>query len=64
MEVLFLTIFVSLVLVTGGAMFFAWIVRQRTLDQSDRLALLPLSEERPSPVASADVDREGPVGND
>ena len=65
MEVLFLTIFVSLVLVACGVLFFAWMVRQRTFDQNDRLALLPLLDE-PPPAAGAATGptREDDLGDD
>lgn len=45
MEVLILTIFVSLVLVVAAGVFFAWNVHQRSHEQSDRLVLLPLADE-------------------
>ena len=45
MEVLILTVFVSLTLVTGELIFFAWNLRHRSHDHSDRLSLLPLEDE-------------------
>jgi cbb3-type cytochrome oxidase maturation protein len=50
MEVLILTSFVSVVLAAGGVALFVWSARERTFDQSDRLALLPLDE--PDPLRS------------
>lgn len=50
MEVLILLIFLSVVLVGGALGLFAWTVRERTFDHSDRLALLPLRD--------AEVSRE------
>jgi len=44
-EVLVLQIFVSLMLVTGAVLLFAYSCRQRDFDHADRLALLPLDEE-------------------
>jgi hypothetical protein len=44
-----LTVFVSLVLATGGVLFFAWNVRQRAHEHIDELSLLPLEEELRSP---------------
>jgi len=44
MEILILLVFVSLVLVVLGVGFFAWCVRSKTLEHSERLALLPLSD--------------------
>jgi nitrogen fixation-related uncharacterized protein len=46
MEVLILTVFVSLVLVAGELVFFAWNVKEQSHDHSDRLSLLPLENER------------------
>lgn len=45
MEALILTVFVSLVLVTGSVLFFAWNVRQRAHEHIDQLSLLPLEED-------------------
>ncbi len=45
MEVLILLIAVSLSMALGAVLFFAWTVRQRTLDHADRLALLPLDDD-------------------
>lgn len=51
MEVLILTTFVSVCLAAAGAALFVWSVKNRTFDQSDRLALLPLEEPPPLPPA-------------
>lgn len=48
MEVLILTVFVSIVLAAGGVLFFAWNVRQRAHEHIDQLSLLPLDDEMPS----------------
>ena len=53
MEVLILTSFVSVVLAAGGVALFVWSARERTFDQSDRLALLPLDEPDPIRPATA-----------
>jgi cbb3-type cytochrome oxidase maturation protein len=45
MEVLILTVFVSLTLVAGGLTFFVWNVHHGTHDHSDRLSLLPLEDD-------------------
>lgn len=45
MEVLALQVFVSLMLVTGAVLMFAFSCRQRDFDHADRLALLPLDDE-------------------
>ena len=57
MEVLFLTIFVSLALVSAAALFFAWNVRQRTHEQGDRLVLLPLVDDLDTSAGSSEGDR-------
>ncbi|HKP63326.1 MAG TPA: hypothetical protein VJV78_41610 [Polyangiales bacterium] len=48
MEVLILTVFVSLTLVAGELIFFAWNLRHGSHDHSDRLSLLPLEDEAPA----------------
>jgi cbb3-type cytochrome oxidase maturation protein len=53
MEVLIYIVLICVVLVAGAVAFFVWTVRQGTFDHSDRLALLPLDDEPPTPrVAS------------
>ncbi len=47
MEVLALEVFVSLMLVVGALLLFAFTCRQRDFDHADRLALLPLDDESP-----------------
>ncbi len=53
MEVLILTIFVSLALAALGVGFFAWTVRAGSSEHDDRLALLPLEHERTNPADEA-----------
>lgn len=57
MDVLLLTVFVSLVLAGLGVGLFVWSAKARTFEHSDRLAILPLEDEirvpEGSPVASA-----------
>jgi hypothetical protein len=48
-EVLTLQVFVSLILVSGSILLFAFTCRQRDFDHADRLALLPLD---PDPEAA------------
>ena len=45
MEVITLTIFVSLFLVACGLLLLVVTLRQQTPDHADRLALLPMDEE-------------------
>jgi nitrogen fixation-related uncharacterized protein len=44
-EVLILTVFVSVVLVAGELVFFAWNIHHGSHDHTERLSLLPLEEE-------------------
>ncbi|MCA9582271.1 MAG: cbb3-type cytochrome oxidase assembly protein [Myxococcales bacterium] len=52
MEVLFLLVFVSLMLVVGAIGFFAWNIRGRNHEHGDRLCLLPLEEDDAAPTLS------------
>ena len=45
MDVIVMQVFVSLLLVVGGVLLFAFSVRKRTFDHADRLALLPLEDD-------------------
>lgn len=60
MEILTLTIFVSVTLVMAAAIFFAWNLRHRSHEHADRLALLPLSDDADGADAGANA---GPVGS-
>jgi hypothetical protein len=51
-EVVTLQVFVSLVLVAGSILLFAFTCRQRDFDHADRLALLPLENDRVDGKAS------------
>lgn len=51
MEVLMLTVFVSLTIAACGVLFFAWNVHQRAHEHIDQLSLLPLDEELPPSAA-------------
>lgn len=46
MEVLILLVFVSLMLAGSAVGLFAWLIRQRTFEHDERLALLPIDERR------------------
>jgi cbb3-type cytochrome oxidase maturation protein len=60
MEILILLIFVCVVLVGAAVAFFAWTVRQGTFDHVDRLALLPLDEEKSlTPTTEREEDEYG-----
>ena len=47
MEVIALTMFVSLCLVACSLLLLAFTLRQRSHEQSDRLALLPMEDDAP-----------------
>lgn len=46
MEIVTLQVFVSLILVVGSVLLFAFTCRQRDFDHADRLALLPLEKDQ------------------
>ena len=52
MEILILLVFISLTLAGSAVGLFAWLVRQRTFQHDDRLALLPIEDEARAPSAS------------
>jgi hypothetical protein len=45
-EIVTLQVFVSLMLVVGSVLLFAFTCRQRDFDHADRLALLPLEKDQ------------------
>ena len=54
MDVLIVTIFVSLLLVVGGLLFFVSRLRQGDFEHGDRLSLLPLEDDSESSSGGAD----------
>lgn len=55
MNAIFLTLFVSLVLLIGMALLFAFLFSQHSHEQTDRLSLLPLQEDHVcNPTAPAE----------
>jgi hypothetical protein len=74
MEVVVLQVFVSLFLVIGSVLLFAFTCRQRDFEHADRLALLPLDDGTPlalepprpggSPEPNAQNDRPAPPANE
>ena len=54
MNALFLTLFVSFVLLLGMALLFAFLFSTRSHEQSDRLSLLPLQDEQTQRPADPD----------
>jgi hypothetical protein len=50
MDILILQVFVSLLLVVSSVILFGFTCRQRSFDHSDRLALLPVEDDGPTPV--------------
>ncbi len=59
MEVLILQVFVSLILVTGSVLLFAFTCRQRSFDHANRLALLPLESSEGPTEARGETDTNG-----
>lgn len=55
MEVIGLQIFVSLMLVLGSVLLFAFSAKQRDHEHSDRLALLPLENDSSQPLIDSDA---------
>lgn len=53
MNAIFLTLFVSLVLLLGMALLFAFLFANHSHEQTDRLSLLPLQEERTASSAES-----------
>ena len=53
MDVLILLVFLSAGLALAGVGLFVWSVRERTFDQADRLALLPLRDDAGTAPRSA-----------
>ena len=51
MNVLVLQVFVSLMLVVGAVVLFAYSVKQADHEHADRLSLFPLEEDGPAPPA-------------
>ncbi len=59
MEVVALTVFVSLCLVACSLLLLAFTLRQRSHEQADRLALLPMDDDPPpAPRRAAPTARE------
>ena len=56
MNVIVLQVFVSLMLVAGSVLLYAFSVRHRDYEHSDRLSLIPLEDDtaRPTPAASSE----------
>jgi hypothetical protein len=57
-DALILTMFVSLFLAASSVALFAWLVRGRTFDHADRLALLPLEDEQPPALPPPSLERK------
>lgn len=45
MNILIVLVFISLVLVLGGVLFYDYSARNRDLDHVDRISLLPLEDD-------------------
>lgn len=62
MNVLVLQVFVSLVLVAGGLLLFAYSVKHADHEHADRLSLLPIEGDDP-PLAEEETTSEAPPGH-
>jgi hypothetical protein len=58
MDVLIVTVFVSLVLVVGGLLFFVSRLRDGDFEHGDRLSLLPLQDDDKPGMGSPSRDPE------
>jgi hypothetical protein len=58
-EVLILQVFVSLVLVAGSVLLFAFSMRQRDHEHADRLALLPTARDDARPASQPSKENHG-----
>jgi hypothetical protein len=54
-EVLNLQVFVSLILVTGSIILFAYSARKRDYEHADRLALFPIASDDACPAAASNA---------
>jgi hypothetical protein len=57
-EVVTLQVFVSLMLVAGSVLLFAFTCRQRDFEHADRLALLPLEESARTSTSQTAKDKD------
>lgn len=62
MDVLYLTMFVSLVLGGLGVFLFAWSAKRGDADHADRLAILPLADTESSGPGELETTRTALVG--
>ena len=62
MDVLIVTVFVSLVLVAGGVLFFVSRLRSGDFEHGDRLSLLPLDEDTEQATESGAAQVEAAAG--
>jgi hypothetical protein len=63
MDILILQVFVSLGLVAGSVLLYAFTCRQRDFEHADRLALLPMNDDAgtsPPRAETAPVTRKEP----
>ncbi|MRG91153.1 cytochrome oxidase [Polyangium spumosum] len=59
MDAIYLQIFVSFLLVLGSILLFAYSARQRDDEHADRLALLPIEDEKTNPPSGGKQDHVG-----
>ncbi len=58
MNVIVLQVFVSLMLVAGSVLLYAFSVRHRDYEHSDRLSLFPLEDDTARPAESSESKPE------
>ena len=63
MDVLIVTVFVSLLLAAGGVALFLFRMRAGDFDHGDRLSLLPLGEDETDAGTANDSNREEETDN-
>jgi hypothetical protein len=55
---MYLTLFVSLLLVLGSGLLFGFLYRKRSHEYSDRLSLLPLDSDESAPPTTTFPEKE------
>ncbi len=63
MEIMIVQVFVSLLLVAGAVVLFAYSVKQGDPEHADRLSILPLEDERPTSPSSSAKEPSGTTTN-
>lgn len=56
MNVIVLLVFVSLMIVVGALLAFAWSMKESEHEHADRLSLLPLDDQNPTDTRTAPTE--------